>query len=107
MALGNLLSRLQQAFARLSSWFHKKSLGFRSAFISSRFYATGAVAYGMLCNGLEHLCYQVFPVRWRRPSQRVLECRHRLKSPLEAYESRQFVMRLGRLGCHASDQVVS
>ena len=91
---------------RLTSGFHKKSLGFRSAPLV-RFDAAGAVAYSVVCNGPEHLCYQVFPVWWRRPSQRVLERRHRLKSPLEADQSRQFVIRLGRLGCHASYQVVS
>src|SRR5271157_3025322 len=107
MALGNPLSRLQQAFARLLARFHKKFLTFRSALVGARFDAPGAVAYSVVCNCPEHRCYQVFPVRWRRPSQRLLECRHRLKSPLEAYQSRLFVMRLGRLGCHSSYQVVS
>src|SRR5208337_3004831 len=106
MALGNPLSRLQQAFARLLARFHKKSLCFRSSFVGARFDAAGAVAYSVVCNRPEHRCYQVFPVRWRLPSQRLLECRHRLKCPLEAYQSRLFVMRLGRLGCHASYQVI-
>src|SRR5271157_2049948 len=107
MALGNPLSRLQQAFARLLARFHKKSLCFRSSFVGARFDAAGAVAYSVVCNCPEHLCYQALPIRWQRPSQRLLECRHRLKSPLEAYQSRLFVMRLGRLGCHASYQVIS
>jgi all-trans-retinol 13,14-reductase len=107
MALGNPLSRLQQAFARLLARFHKKSLCFRSSFVGARFDAAGAVAYSVVCNRPEHCCYQVFPVRWRRPSQRLLECRHRLKCPLEADQSRLFVMRLGCLGCHASNQVIS
>src|SRR5208283_4888030 len=106
MALGNPLSCLQQAFARLLARFHKKSLCFRSSFVGARFDAAGAVAYSVVCNRPEHRCYQVFPVRWRRPSQRLLECRHRLKSPLEADQSRLFAMRLGRLGCHASYQVI-
>jgi hypothetical protein len=45
MALGNPLSRLQQAFARLLARFHKKFLTFRSAFIGARIDAAGAVAY--------------------------------------------------------------
>jgi len=107
MALGNPLSCLQQAFARLTSGFHKKFLTFRSALVGARFDAAGAVAYSVVCNRPEHRCYQAFPVRWRRPSQRFLECRHRLNCPLEAYQSRLFVMRLGCLGCNASNQVVS
>src|SRR5208337_5238310 len=103
MALGNPLSCLQQAFARLTSGFHKKLLTFWSALVGARFDAAGAVAYSVLCNRPEHLCYQALPIRWRRPSQRILECRHRLKRPLEAYQSRLFVTRVGRLGCHASN----
>src|SRR5271166_154947 len=106
MALGNPLSCLQQAFARLTSGFHKKLLTFWSALVGARFDAAGAVAYSVLCNRPEHLCYQALPIRWRRPSQRILECRHRLKRPLEAYQSRLFVTRVGRLGCHASNQVI-
>src|SRR5271166_1240061 len=106
MALGNPLSCLQQAFARLLARFHKKFLTFRSSFVGAWFDAAGAVAYSVVCNRPEHRCYQALPVRWQRPSQRLLECRHRLKSPLEADQSRLFVMRLGRLGCHASYQVI-
>ena len=57
MALGNPLSRLQQAFARLLARLHKKSLCFRSSFVGARFDAAGAVAYSVLCNGPEHLGY--------------------------------------------------
>src|SRR5271165_10310 len=106
MALGNPLSCLQQAFARLLARFHKKFLTFRSSFVGAWFDAAGAVAYSVVCNRPEHRCYQALPDRWQRPSQRLLECRHRLKSPLEADQSRLFVMRLGRLGCHASYQVI-
>ena len=106
MALGNPLSYLQQAFARLLARFHKKFLTFRSSFVGAWFDAAGAVAYSVVCNRPEHRCYQALPVRWRRPSQRLLECRHRLKSPLEADQSRLFVMRLGRLGCYTSHQVI-
>src|SRR5271165_4956246 len=63
MALGNPLSRLQQAFARLLARFHKKSLCFRSSFVGAWFDAAGAVAYSVVCNRPEHRCYQVFPVR--------------------------------------------
>ncbi len=48
MALGNPLSRLQQAFARLLARFHKKSLCFRSSFVGARFDAAGAVAYSVV-----------------------------------------------------------
>ena len=37
MALGNPLSCLQQAFARLLARFHKKFLTFRSSFVGARF----------------------------------------------------------------------
>src|SRR5271166_6278281 len=90
MALGNPLSCLQQAFARLLARFHKKFLTFRSSFVGAWFDAAGAVAYSVVCNRPEHRCYQALPVRWQRPSQRLLECRHRLKSPLEADQSRLF-----------------
>ena len=58
MALGFPLSRLQQAFARLTSGFHKKFLTFRSALVRARFDAAGAVACSVVCNCPEHICYQ-------------------------------------------------
>ena len=68
MALGNPLSCLQQAFARLLARFHKKSLCFRSSFVGARFDAAGAVADVVLCDCSEHLLYQVVQFAWYRLS---------------------------------------
>ena len=99
MALGNPLTRLQQAFRCFRGSIRNRCAFGRRLF--ARFDAAGAVAYSVLCNGPEHLSYQALPIRSQPPSQRLLECCHRLKCPLKLIIRGCLSCASGRLGRHS------
>src|SRR5512135_2720861 len=87
--------------------FREVALRLRPSLVGAGFHPAESIPDAMARDRLEHRVDQVPPLARRRLSQRPLERRHRLQCPLEAQVPWLLVMGLGRLGHHASDQVVS
>src|SRR5512135_557605 len=96
-----------QSLTRLLPRFREVALRLRPSLVGAGFHPAESIPDAMARDRLEHRVDQVPPLARRRLPQRLLERRHRLQCPLEAQVPWLLVMGLGRLGHHASDQVVS